>query len=207
LRVRITPIGVCGGYFSGKTIIANEISSLLKIPYIIHTDLIRILLQNFINKNIIKTPTYLLTMDELIEQFSLVSEYTVGLSIALMKRGELHIIEGLHFSNLLIDHLTENGILIYILNKYPLERRISLKKRTRTKLRSINGRYIDSTLISDPKQTMYFKYKENINKIDNYLDKLCARRADFIVELPDVQNRSIEEISLEVSSLISSYIK
>lgn len=184
LKLQYPIIGVCGRYFSGKTIVANIISSVFQIPYIIHSDIVRITLSFLIDSEILRIPTYMLSEEGVEKQFSIISNYIIKISNKLCERGESHIIEGLHFSNKLIDYIIKKqGLIIYIMNILPLEYRIAKKSTTRRRLRSSEGVYINVNNINNPQETAYYNFIDNIIKIDEKLDNLCINKSNIIIKI------------------------
>ncbi len=174
-------MGICGNYFSGKSIISRIIANKLDIYTIIQTDTMRILLSELNKDPVIKTPTYMLDRDSFRKQIDIISSYTIDVSKKLMERGEYHVIEGIHFNIELVNYIKKYGKLIYIRNTLKIADRIKLKTITRYKLRHMDGNYYSVEEIRDVSKTMYIRYLENIRDIDDYIERICENNYDYKV--------------------------
>jgi len=200
-----TIIGICGRYFAGKTIIAHLLSCKLGIYTIIHTDTIKftLLLQKK-EASYLSSPTYTLSQADLIRQFNEVANLTVNVSKYLLDRGESHLVEGIHFNDKLSKYISDHGTLIYIKNNLRIEDRIMLKNVTRKKLRYNNGSYMPVDYINSAVDTYYIKYKDNIKKIDEYMDALCMKYSKNILNIDDIKANLVNYSVLK--SILSSLL-
>jgi len=168
---------ITGGSFQGKSLIALEIANELNFSGVVTTDTVRNIL-NIIypDKPHLSTSTYLLSPENLHQQFSDVSKIIFGLIPIYQSRGEHIVIEGMHFTPELLEFFANKKYCnIFLNNKLPFSERIIKKQLTRSNLSMQGGgnrENIDQAIVAS---TRYYAHQERIKQIHNDLMRNCVR--------------------------------
>lgn len=126
-------VALVGGSYMGKSIIAHHIAEKYDFSGVICTDMIR-------NQSLCETKDTILfststpTMEDKVlkQQQKKVSDILLNIIAIYKDRGEKIVVEGMHFTNDILDKLSSSGdcLILGIDNTLPLTTRLDLKKST-----------------------------------------------------------------------------
>ena len=184
-------IVIVGGSFQGKSLIALELAHRFKFSGVLTTDTIRNILKViYPKKSYLSTSTYLLTPEELTQQCFDVSNIIFEILPIYESRGEHVVIEGMHFTQEIIDIFSSRGYCnIFIDNLLPFNERVIKKQSTRSNLQMRDLEVNKEAQLLKPEdivQTRYFQYQERIEQIHNQLRQVCHQAGFHIVTFDDI---------------------
>ena len=183
-------IVVAGGSFQGKSLIALDLAHHLNFSGVLTTDTIRNIFKTISpDKPHLSTSTYLLSTENLNQQYTDVSKIILDLIPIYQSRGEHIVIEGMHFTPELLHFFSKIEYCnIFLNNKLPFHERIIKKQITRSNLSMQDGVQTENIDEATVESTRYYVHQERIKQIHYDLMQNCVRLGFHIVEFDDLND-------------------